>query len=634
MALYGSGSAFRKEVLLFGIPVGIALSSLLVIVYLFFAPWDIVRIASLIILVGVIPLRFVRGKCAQITPVSWTKTDRQSLYLFLTFLCLSITIPLLSVGRYTDKGFAYASLFGHDFLLRVSFSASIARGVPPPYFHYSGFPLPTYWLFYTLPAFVYKTSESSFSLTRIMLINTVFQSILFTAVIYYFLCNVVRTRRAKTTSMVVCLSAYSYYDAYFLFKYFLEKFPDMFVAVAGRAGLSKFGDLSHSIYRAFLMEPQAVLSLTLLMWFILLINPKKNPSRGIPSQLFAGVILGLILGIDAFIGVVVHSWYLALAAIAFFTENERTIQKTVKLMIPFLGSIVVFIIYTFVGMYTRNVTHNSLMIQPYWMIILLFPLYSILEYGPAFLFSVCALYLKRHELKEYMGLLSLLIIVFFFALFVRHTIEINLGLRKGAYILYVPMILLTGIFFDKCEGFQKTLRYAILLVIALGIPTLGTDIYAASRIHDPRNTTYVSRPDYEASLWIKNNTPRNAIVQCEPEYPGPYEYSLIACFAEREMVIGESKSALFVPLANIKELADKRKEDVRDIFRLEDTECAIRNIRKYGIDYIYVGLYEKSLYPLGVNKFEKNLSVFRKVYDRENVQIYLVEKGISSESVE
>jgi uncharacterized membrane protein len=145
---------------------------------------------------------------------------------------------------------------------------------------------------------------------------------------------------------------------------------------------------------------------------------------------------------------------------------------------------------------------------------------------------------------------------------------------------------------------------------------------AVSAVSDRNRTTYVSAADYKACLWLKQNTPDRAVVQCEPEYPGPYEYSLIACFAERAMVISESKRAIFVRVPDIKRIAEERKHEIQSMLGTAELGAALETIKKYGIGYVYIGPYEQRLYPEGIGKFENNPVYFRKVYSRDGVSIF------------
>ena len=80
-------------------------------------------------------------------------------------------LPFTRVGSLTPKGIAFPSLFGFDFILRLSFSAALSHGVPPGYLNYSGLHLQTYWLFYVFPGFVHMATGYRLSLQSIFIVT-------------------------------------------------------------------------------------------------------------------------------------------------------------------------------------------------------------------------------------------------------------------------------------------------------------------------------------------------------------------------------------------------------------------------------------------------------------------------------
>jgi uncharacterized membrane protein len=169
------------------------------------------------------------------------------------------------------------------------------------------------------------------------------------------------------------------------------------------------------------------------------------------------------------------------------------------------------------------------------------------------------------------------------------------------------------------------LRNTITCLMAFGLLTLFVDIYSASNVKDESNTTFINPADYAACQWIKRNTPLGATVQCEPEYPGVYGYSLISCFAERAMVVGESKLGRTLHVLNGYEFSESRKRDIRRMFSATDISVSLEVIEKYDISYVYVGSLEKTLYPEGVMKFGQNDHLFTNVYSNEEVTVYQFE---------
>ena len=90
------------------------------------------------------------------------------------------------------------------------------------------------------------------------------------------------------------------------------------------------------------------------------------------------------------------------------------------------------------------------------------------------------------------------------------------------------------------------------------------------------------------------------------------------------MVVGQSHLGKTLHMLDGRAFSEGRKLEVRRIFATSDVLEALAVIRKYGIDYVYVGHLEKRLYGRGVVKFEQAPGTFRKVYSNGGVSVYRV----------
>ena len=260
-------------------------------------------------------------------------------------------------------------------------------------------------------------------------------------------------------------------------------------------------------------------------------------------------------------------------------------------------------------------------VRPYLQIMLVAPAYFLLDYGPMVVFAGWYLIAERKRglRKELLPVLALGLCSLLFIFFVRHNFETNVGLRKGMKTLQIPLLVLSGLFFEtvylqaKARPIVKNVVRALVLV---AVPTLGVDIYSASTVTNEGNTSFVNAADYEACAWLKRHTPIDAVIQSEPEYPSVYRYSLISCFAERTMVVGQSHLGKTLHMLDGQAFSEGRKLDVRRMLATSDVAEALTLIRKYGINYVYVGSLEKKLYLEGAAKFGLARGSFRKVYRR------------------
>jgi uncharacterized membrane protein len=210
----------------------------------------------------------------------------------------------------------------------------------------------------------------------------------------------------------------------------------------------------------------------------------------------------------------------------------------------------------------------------------------------------------------------------FFIFVIKNPTEPHFGLLKATRIMPISLLALTAYFL---QGHLQAgrMRKGIAILLVLAFPSLITDNIVASDISNP--STYVRVSDMETAEWIKENLPKEA-VQAEPNYPGAengkypkYAYSFIPIFSERRTGIGEWK---------VSSVEHSKPHEVRERFHLikrlfsaVDIHECILIIKKYGIEYIYVGKLEKTLYPEGVKKFYQNGNLFKKIYSSKNVDI-------------
>jgi hypothetical protein len=211
----------------------------------------------------------------------------------------------------------------------------------------------------------------------------------------------------------------------------------------------------------------------------------------------------------------------------------------------------------------------------------------------------------------------------FFIFFVINPTEPHFGLLKATRIIPICLLVFSAYYFEKIHGTQKLNRFIMILML-MGVPSLFTDNFIASDISNP--STYIRYSDMEAARWVRTNLPRTAIIQAEPNYPGSvdgynpkYAYSLIPIFSERRTGIGEWKVSS-VEHTKPDEVSE-RFHLIKRLFSGTDMHECILIIKKYGIEYMYVGKLEKTLYPEGVKKFYQNGNLFRKIYSSKSVDI-------------
>jgi hypothetical protein len=254
-------------------------------------------------------------------------------------------------------------------------------------------------------------------------------------------------------------------------------------------------------------------------------------------------------------------------------------------------------------------------------------------YGPNLLIGLAGLLqgLRRNtfdrkgiDIRWFHMTLILFLIALSFTFFVTNPTESQFGLLKAERIIPFCLLIFSMKFLLR-EPSRRSLKWVILL-IAVGAPTYATDLMVSSNLDDPRNT-YIGQSESEACQWIRENLPADAIVQAEPNHPGEdsgftplYSYSLIPVFAERPTAVGEWKVSS-QEHAKPSEVSE-RFHAVRRMFSTDRVGEALEVIRRYKIDYIYIGRLEKKSYPEGIEKFSANPTLFRPVYSNRGSEIY------------
>jgi hypothetical protein len=172
----------------------------------------------------------------------------------------------------------------------------------------------------------------------------------------------------------------------------------------------------------------------------------------------------------------------------------------------------------------------------------------------------------------------------------------------------------------RLRGLTAT-AFAVLLM--LGLPTTVIDAFNARDIenHDAGpgfHWTIVLDPERQQALtWIRRATPRDAVVQMEPEVREREDWSLIPSFGERRMAGGLPISLMRVP--EYQQTSDR----VKAMFVTEDARGAWTIAHDLRIDYIYVDALDRARYP-GTAKFDHSPEQFTPAFKRGPVGVYQV----------
>lgn len=616
------------EGFIFGLNIGIAIAALVISIIVYLTSWNLLTI---FLLVTVIPLLIIiftltRAKFP-VTIRPAFKVNIAVLLATLTLVTISFYLPLKQLGFFDGDKYLYAWLFGHDFIIRTVHVLSLSRGVPLEGYFYADEQLSYYWLGYIYPALLSNLPSINLSIQKILQLTTLLYSLTAASTIVIFLNRYVQSKKNLLILLVIAFISYSYSDLYFLARYISSISTGGSELTLFGYVLPQFSGHSHTIYRFFLVQPQATLGISIMLT---LLHIYCNEDSTLYSYAIIGLLIGLLFGIDAATGIMIAIWFTAVSVYRFYdSAGLRRLVLSNHLSAYIVIGVVYYMLF-YIQMYDFGTGKGALQFMPNYFALLFSPLYLLIEFGPMLIlgaYLTIKLFLNKTRMnKNFYIFLILLSIALFFTFFVVNPTEAHFGLLKATRVIPICLLVLTSYLLEEGKVSRKMKITACILIIAAA-PSLVIDNLIASDISNP--STFLHKSDATATSWIKENLPKNVVIQAEPNYPGvtkskvrQYRYSLIPIFAERMTAFGEWKvSSQEHGKADI---AAQRFHSITNMFSTVDIDVAIRTLIRQNIDYVYIGTLEKSLYPKGVDKFEKHNELFQKVYSNDGVSIYKV----------
>jgi hypothetical protein len=616
-----------SEGLIWGSVSGIAISSLILSIIIYFIGWNLSIIFMAIIAVpsGLLGYLFHAYKSPIKNNQSQEK-DKTILWIALIIVLAFFYFPFKNVGAPVDDKHVYAWLFGHDFINKTVYPVSLSRGLPLDNLLISGVPINYYYVPFVYPALLYKLFSRDIDIRLIMQLTNVLYTIMAVFSLWIFLSGFARERKDLLILLMLALVSYSYSDLYFLVKYASQQETGIpFLSFLGYS-LWGFSGFSHTFYMWFLVAPQATLGVAMMLMVLSLYREATKSSY---HFLTIGALLGLIFAIEATMGIMLFLWYGLLTLFTMLTKRAQSLKVLLMHSLSGISAGIIFGILFLIGMYDMKTGQSVLRFEVNLLPLLLGPIYFPLDYGPSLFLGIAGLtnMIRKKESFDHWGYpyAILLLVSFVFVFFITTSSESQFGLQKATRVIPICLLVLTAYFLQASHR-SRTLNSIVVALLAIAAPTYLTDNYIASNIMD-KGSTFIRQNDLKACNWIKTSLPKDAVVQAEPNHPGVagrykplYYYSLIPNFAERPTAIGEWKVS-----SQRHSESDEvriRFHAIRRMFGTDNLPETIRIIDHYHIDYIYVGPLERQLYTASIRKFDDSPDRFNKVYDEDNVSIY------------
>lgn len=628
IALFGWNIRRQPESLIFGVPVGLMLSGYVALMLGYLKHWSVLSISiALLILAVPTGLYAMRRRRSPLLPNlrPWNPADFSVLGgMGLTVLGF-VTIPFSRVGELTPDGHAYTWLFGWDFILRAAYAASITIGLPIDHIHMAGVPLHMYLIGYVLPAFSYTLSGGTAHLQAILLVTEIVLDLVFVACLLAFWRRFAQSASALLTTGALGLLAYSYYGWLVIARHYASFMPAS-IATRLQAQFAS-GNVSHLFQRLFMVEPQAILALSVFLFVVTIVLSSDWCSRFALNCLL-GLAIGIEFGIDSWLGLTLAAWFAGVQIMRLWGHwGDRKLWLQSLLVAAIANTIwATFFIVHMVGLSSGGLVS----IRPYWWGLKFGLLQYALEYGPMLPLGLLGIWMLRRSRRfETLSIVLIAALAVFQDLFVG--IAYLPRFRVGNRLL--PIVFLAGAawLFEHTKKAGK-LRWLATAAMILAVPTFITDISGASNIFNRYETFYVRSADLRACEWIRTHLPRTAIVQSKPDYIGNFqvspslrgdkEISLIPTFALRRSALGEEFIARSI-CAGCDELTDSRESDLDILFKARDAAVITSVAAKYKVGYLYVGPFEQSNYPAFLSVLDQSPR-FEEVYNEESVHIFRI----------
>lgn len=631
--LFGSFSRKHPEGLIFGTVLGLASSEYVALAAAYIIGWRPYFLLSAVLIFSIATyLLFRVYRPRRILPESepWSARDYDILWIALGLLLLFVWIPFRNFGRLTPSGYAFTWLFGFDFILRSSYSAALTLGMPPDFLHLSGNVFHYYLVSHTPSALAYALGGKHGSLPSILLLYGLTVDVLLVVCMFAFLHRFIKQRVALACTIFVMMGAYSYYWFYVAARWaFLNS--EYTLSLALPRALVSYGDVSHLFQRLFLVEPQAISSLCLLLTVLFILEELGYSLNRYDMAALIGLWLGIGFGIDALIGLVAALWFGLVYLVRWFRNRALIRQEFGRVVVATVVCAAIYLSFFVFGMYSFS-DGGQLHLEQYSWILRNAPVYFLIEFGPMIVLGIWGIWMKLRAEKDRPspGLLLLAVLVLLLVVFVR--VGVLPRERLAERLLPITALVGTGYFFEYAfrQNGRRWVKGVALCVVLLGIPTFFSDMYFTSAIQDPHRTGYVRTTDMEALKWIRRNLPEQSVVQSEPNYSqscGATEsdtvaaISLIPDFAERREVVGEWYAA-GTTLVNSKAEETRRAHDITRMFSSQDAAEVFEISSKYGIGYLYIGPCEQEKYPRILGVLESASSMFKTIYERDGVHIF------------
>ncbi len=557
----------------------------------------------------------------------WTRSASAALLIVLALTLAVAAPPLSNVGRSdADGNRYYRAYFTADFVWHTALTAEVSKfSMPPrnPYLQHH--PVHYYWTYYLFPAVVSARGPAPLGdVQRCLKLNALATGLVLMSAVFLAAWALVGRAMPVAIATALALLSSSAEGLYALFRIWargdsLARVRDLNIDAITSWWFG--GHRIDGLQRCIWYVPQHGMSyaLGLIAMAVAVASRSSAPARVIA---LAGISLGGSVLFNPFVGGVFALAYgifialdavreprpimsIARHALAIIPVAAAIAWSAANQMLAGAGGVLQF---GLTGTYRAH------------------PLFTLLlSLGPILVIAVAGWIPSRAvPLRLLLPSLGAAVLSLAAMYFVQLSVDREwVSFRMGhLFIVVAAMPVAAFIASGRTARLRAVIAVVVLLCLAAGLPTTVIDEYNAQDIHNFDMapgfpwTIVVTRQQQSAYRWIRENTPKTAVVQMDAAARGRATWSNIPSFAERRMAAGLPISLLDVPEYH------ERSGRVAAMYETSDAAMAADIAKKLRIEYIYVDEVERSAHPHGI-AFEGS-PYFNKVFEDSPVAVYRV----------
>lgn len=527
-----------------------------------------------------------------------------------------------AIFSYHNGYYVMSAVNWQDTAMHLSIIQSIAQGnFPPQAPYFSGQPLNYYFLIDFHSAILQKLYNEF--LPQILIFDNPFFPFIFFLSIYSLSFDFFKKKLVAVLSGILIL-----FSGNFLY---IQFFKDLFSSSSGAGFLEAFKELAgnkgytldygklmqmtpYSDY--FLQNRPMMLGLPAVVLIMLILKNgfEKDKKKYL---IFAGLLTGSLIKFQLFaFGV---SLLIFIVSFFIFLKSKRDLSKLFIFFIP----LILFVILSSVLFRSNNYVIESILANFRFGVwdktkdfqwYLLFPFANFGIPFSLFLISLL-LFIKGKILltKSLFVLLMQGILLFIIPYAVFFTVYDG-DMLKFFYFALIPFSLIAGLLLQKVWGSFRFGFIAVILILLFssmnGFLTLGWSFF----------NKYIgySKSEYDAGIWIRNNTPPSSVFATMPTVHSP-----VSDIGGRLRVLSYTTWPYSHGFNRGEDNVFKRQRDMDNLYQKAFTEEAKKILKSYNIKYIYLGSAEREQYVF-IEAILKNEEYLELVYDLSGIKIYKV----------